>query len=374
MQLRTMKEIRALEKNIPNKKTPYLLMDLENLREKSKAFQSAFPKTIIYYALKANPQPDILKIFFQESIHFDVASWGEIEYLRALGIPADKIIFSAPTKIPEHIQLAFNYGVRSFAFDSRLELEKISRLAPSSKVIARLIVKNTGSEWPLEKKFGMDGDETIELMVEAKRSGLVPWGITFHVGSQNSRPQTWTEALEHAGEIAKALSKKGIHLGMVNAGGGFPAQYCKEIPCLEEISSVILKSKAEFFGSKVQLCVEPGRGLVAEAGVMAATVINRTIRNGENWLYIDAGIFHGLYEAHEGFNYPILTSKEKDPRSEFTIAGPSCDSVDIFMENTSLPSTLTVGDVIYFQTAGAYTTGNERYNGMDYPPIYMVKK
>jgi ornithine decarboxylase len=193
------------------------------------------------------------------------------------------------------------------------------------------------------------------------------------VGSQNSRPASWGDALIQAGYVARNLSRKGIRLGMVNAGGGFPAQYFKDIPFLESIAQVIINTKEEHFKKNVQLCVEPGRGLVAEAGVLVTTVINRTIRNGENWLYVDAGIFHGLYEAREGFRFPIMTKKEKDPISEFIGAGPSCDSVDVIMENISLPSTLTYGDELYFQTTGAYTTSMERYNGIDYPPIFIIE-
>lgn len=374
MKLRSLQEIHSLQKKVQNKKTPYLILDLENVKSNVHAFQAAFPNTTIFYAVKANSNPDILEIMDQEKIEFDVASWGEVEYLRKLGVNSGRIVFSAPTKISEHIRLAYESGVKLFAFDSKLELEKINRLAPGSKVIARLIVKNTGSEWPLERKFGMHDDECFELMNLAKPLGLIPWGITFHVGSQNLRPETWAEAMWQAGELAKRLSKEKIHIGMVNAGGGMPAQYCRDIPCLEEIANVILEAKRKYFERKVKLCVEPGRGLVAEAGIMVSTVINRTIRDGENWLYLDAGIFHGLYEAHEGIRFPILTEREKDPRSEFIVAGPSCDSVDIIMENVSLPSTLTVGDVVYIQTAGAYTTSVERYNGIDFPSIQVVNK
>jgi ornithine decarboxylase len=179
MKLRSMKDIQILQRGAKFKTTPYLLIDKKNLLENCRAFNSAFPSTQIYYSVKDNSHPDILTVLLQEGINFDVASWGEVEYLRNLNVPPERIILCATTKIPEHIRLAHEFGIRVFAFDSRIELEKISQLAPRSKVVARLIVKNTGSEWPLEKKFGLTDDETLEFMPIAKKIGLATWGSPF---------------------------------------------------------------------------------------------------------------------------------------------------------------------------------------------------
>ncbi len=350
-------------------KTPFLLLDRNTLFRASREYLKQFKQAEVYYSVKANSHRYILETLKDAGIKFDIASGVELDYLLESGVDPEQIIFSAPTKIPEHIEYTYKKGINVFAFDSKLELEKLAKLAPGSNVVARATVPNTGSEWPLDKKFGLDDADVVPLMVYAKDLGLVPYGLTFHVGSQNSRPESWKHAIRKMADLNEGLTARGIRIGLLNAGGGFPASYEKEIPPLSQFAGVILESKRKYFDDGVRLLVEPGRGLVASAGVLATTVINRARRNGKNWLYVDCGVFNGVFEAEQGFRFPLVTEKDNHARELFNVCGPSCDSVDIIMNEVSLPADLALGDRVYFLSAGAYTISYEKYNGLSYPAV-----
>jgi ornithine decarboxylase len=358
---------------LKDQKTPFLLLDLKTLAHNCIEYLRTFQGAEVYYSVKANSHKLVLQTLKSHGIKFDIASQVELDLLLAIGVDPKNTIYSAPTKIPEHIHGTFNKGVRVFAFDSRMELEKLAHYAPGSMVVARVTVPNTGSEWPLEKKFGLDEADIIPFMLYAKSLGLIPYGLTFHVGSQNPRLASWSEAIDLVGGMNKRLVKEGIEIGLLNAGGGFPARYEKEIPLLEEFANVIFHSKKKYFGDKVRLLVEPGRGLVASAGVIASTVINRSNRKGKNWLYLDVGVFNGVFEAEQGIRFALVTDREDQSRDLFTVCGPSCDSVDIIMDDVSLPAGIGLGERVYFLSAGAYTISYEKYNGLSYPEVIPIQ-
>ncbi|GIV64198.1 MAG: type III PLP-dependent enzyme [Chloroflexota bacterium] len=374
MSLYTLDEIHRLLAGVQIEETPFLVLDETRMRDNARRFRAAFPGGRVFFSVKANNHPQVLKLFAEEGIDFDVASWGEIEYLMAIGVPVERMIFSAPTKIPRHIEQAYRLGVRVFAFDSELEVDKLARLAPRARIIARMAVDNEGSYWPLERKFGIQPEEALRLFERAIRLGLKPHGLTFHVGSQNTDPLAWVRALERLHPLWKALEQRGSLLSCINIGGGFPSQFEQPVPTVEEIARQVLLRWQEWFGSQAQLWVEPGRGLVGDAGIMVTTVINRARRNGQEWLYVDAGVFHGLIEGLEMFHFPyyILSEKEDEERIPYTVSGPTCDSADVIRSEVHLPASLTFGDRLYILPAGAYTNSLERYNGIPFPPVILT--
>jgi len=200
--------------------TPAQVIDLDQVRKDCKQFITEFGKGNVFFSMKANSHPAVIRTLFNDGINFDLASWGEAEILLQQKVPVERMIFSAPTKIPDHIRRTYEHGIRTYSFDSKIEVEKLAKLAPGAKVFARLSVRNTGSEWPLEKKFGISDDEAVELLVYAKMMGLIPWGLTFHVGSQNSRPESWRDSLLQTAGVVRQLAKKGIRIKAINAGGG----------------------------------------------------------------------------------------------------------------------------------------------------------
>lgn len=352
-------------------KTPVLILFEDEIEAKCREFQDVFESTPIYYSLKANSHPSVVSIVDKTGIDFDVASWGEIKILKRLGVDPGRIIYSAPTKLPDDIEKAFSYGIDVFAFDSKLEVQKLSMLAPGAKVVARLAVDNEGSEWPLVRKFGVTNEEAIKLMVLAKECGLKPAGLTFHVGSQNLKAATWLRALERAWVVWIELKRLGIYLDFINVGGGFPVRYLKRVPSVGNIANAIMTQKKKLFGSDVQLYIEPGRCLVGEAGVLVSSVVNRAARDGEEWLYLDTGVYHGLQETIEGFRYEVLSDRTAKRKRSFVLCGPTCDSTDKIMEDVRLPEGMTLDDKIVFLSAGAYTNAYEHYNGYTYPSLQV---
>ena len=367
MKLHNLKEIQAVLRGQEPIETPFLWMDANVLRENSRLFASEFGTENVYFAVKANNTPEVLAILAEEGLHFDVASSGEIEILKSLGVAPERLVFSAPIKLPRDIAMAHQYGIRTFAFDSRMELEKLAELAPGCQVNARMVVANTGSEWPLENKFGLTESEVLDLMLYAVSLGLKPFGLAFHVGSQNSRPQTWVDALQKMAAVDAGLLQRGIRLEVIDMGGGFPMSYATEVPDVAEVAAMVRQFQQEYLRPDLHIWVEPGRRMVADAGVMVATVVNRAQRGSQNWLYVDASTYHGLFEAGIGFRFPVLTDHNGGALRSFTLAGPTCDSADKFMEDVLLPEDMALGDRVYLLRMGAYTTSMERYNGMGFP-------
>lgn len=362
-------------KELDDVETPFLIINktklLENFEEIRKGLTGY--KTKICFSIKANNDERVIKSLADNGSWFDVASWGEIETLIKLKVPPTKITFSAPTKIPSDIQKAYNLGVRLFAFDSEMELEKLSKLAPRSKVFLRLAVPNTGSDWPLERKFGAPANKAVDLLEYAKFLSLVPFGIAFHVGSQCHNKNTWTVAMKKSSLVWKKAASKGIKLQLLNIGGGFPVKYTKEVPSVEDISSVIKKSLHKYFDRDTLLFVEPGRYIVGDAGILVSSVINKVKRGRENWLYLDTGVYNGLQEILEGWKYEIITKNGRKKIKKFTIAGPTCDSTDIIGRHVELAD-LQLGERVYFKSAGAYTTSYQEYNGIPYPKLLLLDK
>jgi ornithine decarboxylase len=337
----------------------------EELRELSNAK--------VFYAVKANPHLDIVKLLYELGAGFEVASQDELEIISNLDIPPSTIISSNPIKIPIFIESAYERGVNSFTFDSHTEIEKLSRLATGSNVYVRLLVPNTGSEWPLDKKFGVDVEDAVSLLLEARRKNLEPYGIAFHVGSQCSSPTTWIKAIEKTKVVWELVKKQGIELRSINIGGGFPCRYTERVPSIREIIQAVKKSlKANFSHAQdIEIIAEPGRALVGEAGILVTTVIGQATRAGQDWLYLDAGVFNGLMEVMGGIKYQFIKANSGAVKC-WVLAGPSCDSMDIIVERVELPEP-EIGDRLYIIPAGAYTTAYaSNFDGFHIPEIHII--
>ena len=351
--------------------TPALVIDAQVIRSKYQEFREALHEADIYYAIKANPAPELVKLIHELGAGFEVASEGELELLFCSGVSPSKIISSNPAKTPSFIKSAFSRGITTFALDSYTEIEKLSRLAPGSKVYVRLSVSNEDSEWPLDRKFGVETEDAVKLLIAAKKESLEPYGITFHVGSQCTNPTAWIKAIEKSKIVWESAENAGIELKSINVGGGFPCEYTKPVPSMAEISQAIRQALTTNFPETVEIVAEPGRALVGEAGIITTTVIAKAIRNEQQWFYLDIGIFNGLMEAIGGIKYKAITPR-KGAVKECALAGPSCDSMDIIADDVQLPE-LEVGDRLYLMSAGAYTTSYaSQFDGFPIPEIYLI--
>ncbi len=350
--------------------TPALLIDRGTLRRAYAGVRAALPQADCYYAVKANPHPEVLRTFAGLGVGFEVSSLVELRAVLALGAAAPRIVSSNPVKAVAFVQAAHQAGVDRFAIDSRAELVKLAHHAPGSRVYARVTVDNSGSEWPLAKKYGASAPDAVQLLREARAFGLRPYGLTFHVGSQCLDKESWSNALLLCHEIWRELAADGIVLHMLSLGGGFPVRHTRPVPDLAEIARETTRVVDSLFGREgVELTVEPGRALVGEAGLLVTSVIGQATRGNERWLYLDAGVFNALLEAIQGFRYEIRTERSGPPR-RYVLAGPSCDSVDTIAQEVSLPE-LSVGDRVYFVHAGAYTLSYaSAFNGFEPPRVY----
>src|SRR5215469_9273742 len=198
---------------------PCLVVDLEVVRENYQTFAHALPDSRIFYAVKANPAPELLRLLVSLGSCFDTASVAEIEMVLAAGAAPDRISFGNTIKKERDIARAFALGVRLFAVDCKAEVEKVARAAPGARVFCRFLFRCTGAEWPLSRKFGCDPEMAVEVLEHAHRLGLEAYGVSFHVGSQQRRTQAWDEALKSAASVFRACAERGISLSMVNLGG-----------------------------------------------------------------------------------------------------------------------------------------------------------
>jgi ornithine decarboxylase len=355
---------------------PCLVLDNEVVRENYLAFAKALPDTRVFYAVKANPAPEVLKLLTELGSCFDVASVAETEMVLAAGCTPDRISYGNTIKKESEIATAHRLGVTLFAIDCEAEVEKVARAAPGSRVICRIHCDGSGSEWPLSRKFGCEPDYATDILELAHKRGLSAYGISFHVGSQQHNIEAWDRALASTASIFRGCAERGITLSMVNLGGGFPAKYLRKTPKLESYGKAIFRALRRHFGNAIpETIIEPGRGLVGNAGVIEAEVVLIAKRSPEDevrWVYLDIGKFHGLAETiDESIRYPIRTPRDRDEMAPCIIAGPTCDSVDVLYEKSPypLPVSLAIGDKVLIEATGAYTSTYSSVGFNGYPPL-----
>ena len=352
--------------------TPCLVVDVDRVAENYGRLKAAMPLARIYYAVKANPAAPILSRLVDLQSQFDAASLEEVRMCLAAGARPEAISFGNTVKKESAIQAAYEAGVRMFAFDSEPELRKLARSAPGAKVYCRILVENVGAEWPLSRKFGCEAEMAKELMVLARDLGLDPYGISFHVGSQQTRTAAYEAAIAKVAMIFTDLKEAGINLRMANLGGGYPVRYRSEVPEIDDFGAAIMGAMVEHFGNALpEILIEPGRFMVGDAGVLSSEVVLVSSKGKDDpvrWVYLDIGRFGGLAETEgEAIKYRFRTPHDGLAEGPVTIAGPTCDSTDTLYEksNYRLPLALQSGDRVELLSTGAYVTtyASQGFNG-----------
>ena len=343
--------------------TPFLVVDLDVVADRYAQMRQHLPDTEIFYAVKANPAPAIIALLVTLGASFDVASPGEIELVLRHGADPKTLSYGNTIKKQRDIAYAHDRGVELFAFDSLGELEKISQAAPGASVFCRLSVETTGASWPLAGKFGCDSDMAIDLLAQAKNLGLIPYGLAFHVGSQQRDPGQWDGAVAQAAAIFAALECRGVSLSMLNIGAGFPARYREDVAQIDTYAVAIDQAMARHFGNRLpRTLAEPARYLVGDAGVLQAEVVlisRKSATDPRRSVYLDIGRFGGLAETEgEAIDYLLRTPHDGKAAGPAILAGPTCDSVDILYQRDDyeMPLDLEIGDQVQFLSTGAYTT------------------
>jgi ornithine decarboxylase len=354
----------------PDLVTPCLVLDLDRVADNYAVLRGALPAARIYYAVKANPAPQILRLLARLGSCFDAASLPEIEDCLNAGATAKAISFGNTVKKVSAIAGAHRLGVELFAFDSEEELRKIAAHAPGAKVYCRVVVSNAGAEVPLSRKFGTTMARAAALMLLAPALGLQPHGISFHVGSQQHGTAAYELAIAEVAMLFSDLRARGVELKMLNLGGGFPVRYREDVPEKEIFGLAIMQAMTEHFGNDLpDMLIEPGRAMVGDAGVVAAEVVlvcQRMPDDDRRWVYLDIGRYGGLAETEgEAIRYRITAGV--GATGPVVIAGPTCDCLDIIYEKTPyfLPLDLASGDRVLIHDAGAYITSyaSQSFNG-----------
>ena len=357
--------------------TPFVVIDKQTIADSYDQLVSCFPFAKVYYAVKANPATEITELLRDKGSSFDIASIYELDKVMKTGVSADRISYGNTIKKARDIRYFYEKGVRLFATDSEADLRNIAKAAPGSKIYVRILTEGSNSaDWPLSRKFGCNPDMALDLLILAKQLKLEPYGISFHVGSQQRDIDVWDAAIAKVKVIFERLKEEdGIQLKMINMGGGFPANYIAKTNDLQTYAEEITRFLKEDFGDDLpEIILEPGRSLIANAGILVSEVVlvARKARTAvERWVYTDVGKFSGLIETmDESIKFPIWTEK-KGEMEEVIIAGPTCDSADIMYENYKygLPLNLSSGDRLYWFSTGAYTTSYSAVEFNGFPPL-----
>lgn len=357
--------------------TPFVVIDTQMIAQAYDDLRAGFQFAKVYYAVKANPAVEIIDLLRDKGSNFDIASIYELDKVMGQGVGPERISYGNTIKKARDVRYFYEKGVRLFATDSEADLRNIAKAAPGSKIYVRILTEgSTSADWPLSRKFGCNPDMALDLLILAKQLGLVPYGVSFHVGSQQRDIDVWDSAIAKVKVIFERLKEEdGITLQMINMGGGFPANYIQRTNSLETYAEEIIRFLKDDFGDDLpEIILEPGRSLIANAGILVSEVIlvaRKSRTSVERWVYTDVGKFSGLIETtDESIKFPIWTDK-KGEDEEVVIAGPTCDSADIMYENYKygLPLNLASGDRLYWLSTGAYTTSYSAIEFNGFPPL-----
>ncbi len=351
--------------------TPVAAISRSALRRQIARFREAMPRVEPFYAIKANPHPEILKTFVAARAGFDVASVGEMQAVLAAGAKPEQVIYANTIKPGPSMEEAMAAGVNLMTFDSEYELDKIAEYAPGARVLARVKVPNIGSVVELSLKFGCEPADTLPLLIKAHQLGLKPTGMSFHVGSQCTHLGNYIQALELAAIILRDAKLKQLPLEILDIGGGFPIPHFdwEEDP-FDEAAQAVSNEIDRLFDPSLRIIAEPGRFLVGPAATLIMRVIGKAIRENKHWYYLDDGVYgalSGMIFDHAKYQFKV-TRKGRTQLS--TLAGPTCDSLDIISRGEQIPE-LEVGDIVYVENVGAYSTASATsFNGI--PPAKVV--
>ena len=363
--------------------TPLFIVNHEKLRENYRMFKRHLPRVQCYYAVKANSQQEIIETLFEEGSSFDVASYNEFmqvyHYIKHFERKEkkrfiwDKIIFSNTIKDRATLEKVRQYKPL-VTFDNNAELIKLKRHCDTAGLVLRLKVPDTGSQVEMASKFGAEPGDAQQLIQQAYDMGLKVEGISFHVGSQCTHFDNYTVALDIASTILNDARKKGYPLNLVDIGGGFPVPYDPGVPAFERLATVLNSELTRLFPDDIEILAEPGRFIVATVATLITEIIGKARRDGKVFYHINDGVyqtFSGVVYDHWIPNFHAF----KEGESEIcAVVGPTCDSFDKISLSVELPWNLEVGDFLYTENIGAYSTASSTtFNGFDGARILHMK-
>ncbi|WP_158882778.1 type III PLP-dependent enzyme [Amycolatopsis anabasis] len=355
--------------------TPCLVVDTDTVAARVRELAERFPGARLCYAVKANPEPAVVRTVLAAGAGFDVAGRAEIELCLAEGARPESLSYGNTIKKPADIAFAHARGVREFVTDAEDDLHRLARFAPGAQVCVRLLVDGPASVTPFGRKFGCAPQLAVDLLRRAAELGLDPAGVSFHVGSQQLDLSAWDNGIAAAAKVFAELASHGVRLRRLNLGGGFGVPYTGPAPSLAEYAEAVHRSlRSHFPAGLPELVLEPGRAAVAEAGLIRTEVVlvsRRSAGDEHRWVYLDIGRYNGLAETeNEAIAYqfePVTHRTGED--GPVIIAGPTCDGDDVLYQHTPyrLPLELRTGDRLDILNAGAYTASysSVSFNGIE---------
>jgi ornithine decarboxylase len=360
--------------------TPIFVIDHEKIRENYREFKSHLPAVQIYFAVKANSNPEIVRTLFEMGSSFDVASMPEfrIVYENIRHMPAkerqdwiwDKIIYANTIKPIETLEALDRYKPL-VTFDNAEEIKKIQEHAPHAGLVLRIRVPNTGSMVELSSKFGAHPGEAVDLIMAAFDAGLEVEGLSFHVGSQCTNFENYVTALQLSSDIINEVeTRTGRKIRLLDIGGGFPVKYHPDVKDFKVLAKKLNTEIKRLFPKDMEIIAEPGRFLVANTCTLVAKVVGKAVRDGKTCYYINDGVYHTYSgQVFDHVNYPVLAFDGGETRIS-AVFGPTCDAFDTITLSAELPE-LAIGDLVYSENIGAYSHASSTYfNG--FPPAKVV--
>lgn len=356
--------------------TPFVVYDSNQAEENIAQIRKFLPAVDVHYAMKCNPNSRMISKFKSLGLGFEVASIQETKQLIKQGVSPERIICLHPIKSLDFLKYMNDQGIKTVCADSYEEVDKIANIIPEARVVIRVSTPNEGSSWKVNGKYGMVQGQVTNLAKHCLSKGLIPYGLTFHVGSQCANNENWITALGVCKKLIKTATRVGINYQLLSLGGGLPAKYNKPVPSITETCGVIAGALSDNFPKMSRITIEPGRSIMANAGVLVSRVFGLAARGSVNWAYIDVGVYNGLIESaetHDDHFYPIGTNSRATTKKTYNLGGPTCVSLDTPFKRVVLPE-LKIGDLIYIYNAGAYTVNCAcSFNGFPTPQEYLLE-
>ena len=361
--------------------TPLFVVDHDQIRRNYAEFKKHLPRVQAYYAVKAEPLPEIVETLYKAGASFDVASFPEFlivhENIKNLSARRrqdyiwDKIIYANPIKATETLEQLDQYRPL-VTFDNIEEVRKIKKHAPHAGLALRLKVANTGAMVELSSKFGAAPGEAVDLILAAVKAGLVVEGLSFHVGSQTTNFENYVQAINLAANIFKETRERGYNkMNLLDIGGGFPAPYDNTVKPFRDLARTINKELDRLFPPDIEILAEPGRFMIATAGTSVVKIIGKAVRDGKLCYYVNDGVYHtysGIIFDHCHYHMKAFRKGREQICSVF---GPTCDALDVISMAENLPEDLELGELLYSPDIGAYShASSTHFNG--FPPAKVV--
>ena len=355
--------------------SPLLILDCERVRAQLRKLRKALPRVDLHYALKPMPHPAVVETVLAESGHLDLATTGEVQLARRLGVDPARCIHTHPIKRAEDIANALQFGLRLFVADNPDEVRKFAHLADRAELLLRVSFRNPGAMVDLSRKFGCDPEDLLALARLAADLGVNVRGLSFHVGSQVRDAAKHVQAVRACMKLMAAARRERLGaFDTLDIGGGFPIDYAQPVQDIGRFCAPLRAALAQL-PRRVRVIAEPGRYIVGPAAIAIASVMGRARREGHWWYYLDDGLY-GAYSGQlfDHARYPVEPLREGGERLPSVLAGPTCDSIDVIAENLMMPQ-LKVGDLVVGRAMGAYTWAcATEFNFFPKPAVVAVNR